>query len=155
MPHRIVLSKGSVCEVFPARRRFTLKGDNHKLSILHHKLLLGILGAWFRSQHQRTFSYDYAIQRTSCEGGCTGGFQYRLILLGAMRLPCWAMLVQLENPGRRRGWAERGGKEKEWADCLMDELRVFCIGRGNCTDIWGMAGHVGGRGATFVNRMDE
>ena len=29
----------------------------------------------------------------------------------------------LENPGRRG----RGGKEKEWTDCVADDLRLFGI----------------------------
>ena len=35
-------------------------------------------------------------------------------------------LGTLENPGRRG----RGSKEKEWTDCVVDDLRLFGIGDG-------------------------
>ena len=42
------------------------------------------------------------------------------------RLPRRIMMGTLENPGRRK----RGGKEKEWTDCVADDLRLFGIGNG-------------------------
>ena len=43
------------------------------------------------------------------------------------RLPRRIMMGTLENPGRRG----RGGKEKEWTDCVADDLRLFGIGEGD------------------------
>ena len=42
------------------------------------------------------------------------------------RLPRRIMVRTIENPGRRG----RGGKEKEWTDCVADDLRLFGIGDG-------------------------
>ena len=41
-------------------------------------------------------------------------------------MPRRIMAGTLENPGRRG----RGGKEKEWTDCMADDLRLFGIGDG-------------------------
>ena len=49
-----------------------------------------------------------------------------LIRMDDRRLRKWIMAGALEMPGRRG----RGGKEKEWTDCLADDLRMFGIGGG-------------------------
>ena len=45
------------------------------------------------------------------------------------RLPRRIMMGTLESPGRHG----RGGKEKEWTDCVADDLRLFGIGDG---EVW-------------------
>ena len=49
-----------------------------------------------------------------------------LIRMDNRRLPRRIMVGTLDNPGRRG----RGGKEKEWTDCVADDLRLFGIGDG-------------------------
>ena len=46
-----------------------------------------------------------------------------LIRMDNRRLPRRIMVGTLENPGQRG----RGGKEKEWTDCVADDLRLFGI----------------------------
>ena len=40
------------------------------------------------------------------------------------RLPKRVMSEELENAGKRGG---PGGKEKEWTDCVADDLRLFGV----------------------------
>ena len=47
-----------------------------------------------------------------------------LIRMDNRRLLRRIMVGTLENPGRRG----RGGKEKEWTDCVADDPRLFGIG---------------------------
>ena len=49
-----------------------------------------------------------------------------LIRMDNRKLPRRIMVGTLENPGRHG----RGGKEKEWTDCVTDDLRLFGIGDG-------------------------
>ena len=75
---------------------------------------------------------DLALQRTGCESIETTVCTRRLLWAGALirvdnrRLPRRIMGRTLENPGRRG----RGGKEKEWTDCVADDQRLFGIGDG-------------------------
>ena len=43
--------------------------------------------------------------------------------MGDQRLPKRVMSGELENGGKR----EPGGKEKEWTDCVADDLRLFGV----------------------------
>ena len=45
--------------------------------------------------------------------------------MGDHRLPKRVMSGELETAGKR----EPGGKEKEWTDCVADDLRLFGITR--------------------------
>ena len=42
--------------------------------------------------------------------------------MGDHRLPKRVMSAELENAGKRGP-----GKEKEWVDCVADDLRLFCV----------------------------
>ena len=44
-----------------------------------------------------------------------------LLRVGDQRLPKRVMSGELENAGKRGP----GGKEKEWTDCVADDLRLF------------------------------
>ena len=48
-----------------------------------------------------------------------------LIRMNNRRLPGRIMVGTLENPGRRG----MGGREKDWTDCVADDLRL--IGNGD------------------------
>ena len=43
--------------------------------------------------------------------------------MGDHRLPKRAMSGELENAGKR----VPGGKEKEWTDCVVEDIRLFGI----------------------------
>ena len=46
-----------------------------------------------------------------------------LLRMGDHRLPKRVMSGELENAGKRGP----GGKEKEWTDCVADDLRLFGV----------------------------
>ena len=69
-----------------------------------------------------------ALQRTECESIETRVRTRRLLWAGALlrmgdhRLPKRVMWGELENAGK-----SGPGKEKEWTDCVADDLRLFGI----------------------------
>ena len=98
------------------------------LRTTHHRMLLRILGAWCKSRNKRILSYKDALQRTKCESIETTVRTRRLLWAGALlrmddhRLPKRVISGELENAGKRGP-----GKEKEWTDCVADDLRLFGI----------------------------
>ena len=128
-----------------------LKGHYAKLRTTHHRMLLRILGAWCKSPNKRILSYKDALQRTECESIETTVRTRRLLRAGALlrmgdhRLPKGVMSGKLENAEKR----EPGGKEKEWTDCVVDDLRPFGIAGDWSTaalhpGVWHSAVHEGG-----------
>ena len=106
-----------------------LKGHYTKLRTTHHRMLLRILGAWCKSPNKSILSYKDALQQTECESTETTVRTRRLLWAEALlrmddhRLPKGVMSGELENAGKRG----TGGKEKEWTDCVADNLRLFGI----------------------------
>ena len=49
--------------------------------------------------------------------------EQKLLRMGDPRLPKRVMSGELENAGKRGPW----GKEKEWTDCVADDLRLFGV----------------------------
>ena len=100
-----------------------------KLRTTHHRMLLRILGAWCKSPNKRILSYKDALHRTQYESIETTVRTRRLLWAGALlrmgdhRLPKRVMSGELENAGKRGP----GGKEKEWTDCVADDLRLFGV----------------------------
>ena len=128
-----------------------LKGHHAKLRTTHHKMLLRILGAWCKSPNKRILSYKDALQRTERESIKTTVRTRRLLWAGAVlrmgdhRLPKRVMSGELKNAGKRGP----GGKEKEWTDCVADDLRLFGITGDWSTaaldpGVWYSAVHEGG-----------
>ena len=128
-----------------------LKGHYAKLRTTHHRMLLRILGAWCKSPNKRILSYKDALQRTECESIETTVRTRRLLWAGALlrmgdhRLPERVMSGEVENVGKRGP----GGKEKEWTDCVADDLRLFGIAGDWSTaaldpGVWYSAVHGGG-----------
>ena len=109
--------------------RTSLKCHYAKLGITHHRMLLRILGAWWKSPNTRILSYKDALQRTQCESIEATVRTRRLLWAGALlrmgdhRLPKRVMSGEVENAGKRGP----GGKEKEWTDCVADDLRLFGV----------------------------
>ena len=128
-----------------------LRGHYAKLRTTHRRMLLRILGAWCKSPNKRILSYKDALQRTECESIETTVRTRGLLWAGALlrmgdnRLPKRVMSGELENAGKCRP----GGKEKEWTDCVADDLRLFDI-TGDCSTaaldpgVWYSAVHEGG-----------
>ena len=76
-------------------------------------------------------SYNRALEITRCESIETALRARRLVRTGALiqnmsggRLPMRIIMFQNLEGASRRG---RGGKEKEWTDCVQSDVRVFGI----------------------------
>ena len=63
-----------------------------------------------------------ASKQPYARGGCCGQGRYSA-WMGDHRLPKRVMPGELENAGKRGP----GGKEKEWTDCVADDLRLFGV----------------------------
>ena len=77
----------------------------------------------------RMISYNRALEITGCESIETTLRTRRLLWAGTLlrisseRLPKRIMFGNLEGAGRRG----RGGKEKDWTDCVQSDIRAFGI----------------------------
>ena len=121
-----------------------------KFRTVHHRVLLRILGAWCKAQDHRFLSYAEALQRTGCESIETTVRTRRLQWAGALigmdggKLPNRVMFGGMERPGQRGA----GGKEKEWTDCVAEDVRAFGIGgdwKAAALERGGRYSHRGGR----------
>ena len=109
---------------------WTLRQEHYaKLRTVHHRVLLRIIGAQRKRPDHRMTSYNRALEITGCESIETTLRTRRLLWAGALlrmsggRLPKRIMFGNLEGAVRRG----RGGKEKEWTDCVQSDIRAFGI----------------------------
>ena len=103
---------------------WTLRQEHYaKLRTVHHRVLLRIIGAQRKRPDHRMTSYNRALEITRCESIETTLRTRRLLGAGTLirmsggRLPRRIMFGNLEGAVRRG----RGGKEKEWTDCVQSE----------------------------------
>ena len=100
-----------------------------KLRTVHHRVLLRIIGAQHERPDHWMTSYNRALEITWCESIETTLRTRRLLWAGTLirmssgRLPKRIMFGNLEGAVRRG----RGGKEKEWTDCVQSDIRAFGI----------------------------
>ena len=103
-----------------------------KLRIVHHRVLLRVIGAQRKRRDHRVTSYNRALEITRNETIETTLRTRRLLWAGALirmsggRLPKRVVFGNLEGAVRRG----RGGKEKEWTDCVQGDTRTFGIAGG-------------------------
>ena len=109
---------------------WTLRQEHYaKLRTVHHRVLLRIIGAQRKRPDRWMTSYNRALEITRCESIETALRTRRLLWAGTLirmssgRLPKRIMFGNLEGAVRRG----RGGKEKEWTDCVQSDIRVFGI----------------------------
>ena len=109
---------------------WTLRQENYaKLRTVHDRVLLRIIGAQRKRPDHRMTSYNRALDITRCENIETTLRTTRLLWAGMLirmsggRLPRRIMFGNLEGAVRRG----RGGKEKEWTDCVQSNIRAFGI----------------------------
>ena len=110
---------------------WTLRQEHYaKLRTVHHRVLLRIIGAQRKRPDHRMTSCNRALEITGCESIETTLRTKRLFLwagtllrLSGGRLPKRIMFGNLEGAVRRG----RGGKEKEWTDCVQSDIRAFDI----------------------------
>ena len=106
---------------------WTLRQEHYaKLRTVHHRVLLRIIGAQRKTDQWMT-SYNRALEITRSESIETALRTRRLLWAGAIirmsggRLPTRVVVGSLEGASRRG----RGGKEKEWTDCIQSYIRAF------------------------------
>ena len=110
---------------------WTLRQEHYaKLRTIRHRVLLRIIGAQHKRPEHRMTSYNLALDITRCESIETTLRTRRLFLwagtllrMSGGRLPKRIMFGNLEGAVRRG----RGGKEKEWTDCVQSDIRAFGI----------------------------
>ena len=107
---------------------WTLRQEHYaKLRTVYHRVLLRIIGAQRKRPDHRMTSYNRALEITGCESIETTLRTRRLLWAGTLlrmsggRLPKRIMFGNLEGAVRRG----RGGKEKEWTDCVQSDIRAF------------------------------
>ena len=100
-----------------------------KLRTVQHRVLFRIIGAQHKRPDHRMISYNRALEITGCESIETTLRTRRLLWAGTLlpmsggRLPKRIVFGNLEGAARRG----RGGKEKEWIDCVQSDIRGFGI----------------------------
>ena len=100
-----------------------------KLRTVHNRVLLCIIGAQRKRPDHRMTSYNRALEKTGCESIETTLRTRILLWAGTLfringgRLPKRIVFGNLEGAVRRG----RGGKEKEWTDCVQSDIRAFDI----------------------------
>ena len=100
-----------------------------KLRIVHHRVLISIIGAQRQRLEHRMTSYNRAREIIRCESIATTLRTRRrlraevLIQMSGGRLPKRVVFGNLEG-AVRRGWSE---KEKKWADGIQGDIRAFGI----------------------------
>ena len=110
-------------------------GQEHyaKLRTVHHRVLRRIIGAQRKRSDHRMTSYNRTLEITRCKSIETTLRTRRLLWVGTLlrmsggRLPMRTVFGNLEGAVRRG----RGGKEKEWTDCVQSDIRAFGIA-GDC-----------------------
>ena len=109
---------------------WTLRQEHYaKIRTVHHRVLLRIIGAQRKRPDHRMTTYNRALEITRCESIETTLRTRRLLWAGTLlrmsggRLPKRIMFGNLEGAVRRG----RGGKEKEWTDCVQSDIRAFGI----------------------------
>ena len=109
---------------------WTLRQEHYaNLRTVHHRVLLRIIGAQRNRPDHRMTSYNHALEIIRCESIEATLRTRRLLWAGTLirmsggRLPKRIMFGNLEGKVRRG----RGGKEKEWTDCVQSEIRAYGI----------------------------
>ena len=110
----------------------TLRQEHYaKLRTVHHRVFLRIIGAQRKRPDCRMALYDCALEITRCDSIATNVAHERrrlwagaLIRISGGRLPKKRIVFTNHEDAVQRG---RGGKEKEWADCLQSVIRPFGI----------------------------
>ena len=109
---------------------WTLRQEHYaKLRTVHHRVLLRIIGAQRKRPDHWMTSYNRALEITRCESTGKTLRTRRLLWAGTLIrmssgwLPKRIMFGNLEGAVRRG----RGGKEKEWTDCVQSDIRAFGI----------------------------
>ena len=109
---------------------WTLRQEHYaKLRTVDHRVLLRIIGAKRKRPDHRMTSYNRALEITGWESIETTLQTRRLLCAGTLirmsggRLPKRIVFGNLEG-AERRG---RGGKGKEWIDCVQSDIRAFGI----------------------------
>ena len=127
---RTQMVKAEAIEALPyGCSTWTLHQEHYpKLRTLHHRVLLRTIGAQHKRPDHRMTSYNRVLEITRCESIET--LRTRILLwAGALiqmsgeRLSKRIVVRNFEGAVLRG----RGGKEKEWTDCVRSDILIFSI----------------------------
>ena len=142
---------------------WTLRQEHYaKLRTVHYRVLLCIIGAQRKRPDHRMTSYNRALEIIGCETIETTLRARRFLWAGTLlrmsggRLPKRIMFGNLEGAV----WGGRGGKEKEWTDCVQSDILAFGITGDWKTmalrdEVWVEAATEGGRRFMAAWREEE
>ena len=112
------------------RSTWALRHEHYsKLRTVHHRILLRIIGAQRKRPDNRMASYHRALEMTGCDSIETTLRTRRLLCAGTLvRMGDGWLLKRIESRNldgaiKRR----RVGKQKEWVDCVKNDVRAFGI----------------------------
>ena len=115
--------------LFYGSSTWTLRQEHYaKLHTVHHRVLLRSIGAQRKRPDYRMTLYNRTLEITECKSIETMLLRTRrllwvrtLIRMSGGRLPKRTVFGNLDGAGQRG----RGGKEKEWTDCVQSGIRAF------------------------------
>ena len=98
-----------------------------KLRTAHHNLLLRIIGSQRRQRTDHRMSYAKALKKAQCASVETTIRKRRLLFAGAVQRTTNERLTHRVMFGTMAGEVNpgRGRPEKNWAQCLVNDIRVF------------------------------
>ena len=104
-------------------------GSEHsaKLRTAHHNLLLRVIGFQRRQRTDHRMSYAKALKKAQCESVETTIRKRHLLFAGAVQRTANERLTHRVMFGSMAGGVNpgRGRPEKNWAQCLVDDIRVY------------------------------
>ena len=115
-------------------------GKEHfaELRKAHHRFLLRVVGFQRRQRTDHIISYAKAFKKAQCESVEATIRKRRLLFAGAVhrthndrptRRVMFGTMAGGENPGP-------GRPEKNWAQCLIDDLRAFQATEASTESVW-------------------
>ena len=98
-----------------------------KLRTVHHRVLLRIIRTQRKRPDHRMIPHNRALEITRCESTETTLRTRRLMWAGTLIRMSGGRLPKRIVFGHLKGavWRGRGGKEKEWTDCVQSDTRAF------------------------------
>ena len=114
-------------------------GNEHfvELQTAYHRFLLRIIGFQHRRRTDHLMSYAKALKKAQCESVETTIRNRRLLFAGAVLRTHNERLTRRVMFGTMAGGVDRGpGRpDKNWAQCLVDDLRVFRATEGSTESV--------------------
>ena len=108
-----------------------------ELRTAHHRFLLRIIGFQRRQRTDHLISYAKALKKAQCESVETTVRKRRLLFAGGVQRTSNERLTRRVMFGTMAGGQNPGPSrpEKNWAQCLVDDIRVFGATEGSTESV--------------------